>query len=134
MFITFHRSITRLYVKRATHTLRKIIKKLKPDLFRNLQCGHGLRSISMSFSLFTTDENSASVCTVSTGQNFCPWCSGREKVVGDDNNLSNLRESCGDVLKLQRRTEFAGNRGIRVNWCDRNIATSWRVCLVLQVK
>src|SRR4029434_2791458 len=26
MLITFHRSITRLYVKRATHTLRKIIK------------------------------------------------------------------------------------------------------------
>ena len=48
MFITFHRSITRLYVKRATHTLRKIIKKMKPDLFRNLQCGHGLCSIYMS--------------------------------------------------------------------------------------
>src|SRR4029434_1534798 len=47
MFITFHRSITRLYVKRATHTLENY-KKLKPDLFLNLQCGHGLRSISMS--------------------------------------------------------------------------------------
>src|SRR4029434_8108546 len=33
MFITFHRSITRLYVKRATHTLENY-KKLKPDLFR----------------------------------------------------------------------------------------------------
>ena len=30
--------------------------------------------------------------------------------MGDDNDLSNLRESCGDVLKLQRRAEFAGNR------------------------
>ena len=48
---------------------------------------------------------------VSAGQNFRPWCSrGRKKVVGDDNDLSNLRERCGDVLKLQRRAEFAGNR------------------------
>ena len=28
--------------------------------------------------------------------------------MGDDNDLSNLRESCGDVLKLQRHTEFRG--------------------------
>ena len=27
--------------------------------------------------------------------------------MGDDNDLSNLRESCGDVLKLQCRAEFA---------------------------
>ena len=48
---------------------------------------------------------------MSAGQNLRPWCSrGREKVVGDDNDLSNLRESCGDVLKLQRRSEFTGNR------------------------
>src|SRR4029434_9058154 len=33
MFITFHRSLTRLYVQRATHTLENY-KKLKPDLFR----------------------------------------------------------------------------------------------------
>src|SRR4029434_5007022 len=41
MFITFHRSITRLYVKRATHNSRKMIKKWKPDLFLNFRCGHG---------------------------------------------------------------------------------------------
>ena len=48
MFITFHRSITKLYVKRGHAHLAENYKKLKPDLFRNLQCGHGLCSISMS--------------------------------------------------------------------------------------
>ena len=30
--------------------------------------------------------------------------------MGDDNDLSNLRESCGDVLKLQRRGESLNSR------------------------
>src|SRR4029434_10182850 len=33
--------MTRLYLKRATHNLRKMIKKWKPDLFLNFWCGHG---------------------------------------------------------------------------------------------
>src|SRR4029434_458902 len=41
MFITCHRYFTRLYVKRATHNSRKMIKKCKPDLFLNFRCGHG---------------------------------------------------------------------------------------------
>ena len=77
--------------------------------------GHGLRSVS------TSGVATLRTLLVSAGQNFRPWCSrGREKVVGDDNDLSNLRESCGDVLKLQRCAEFAGNCWICVNWCDRN--------------
>src|SRR4029434_1450151 len=112
MFNTFHRSITALCKKGHAH-LAENYKKLKPDLFLNLQCGHGLRSV------FTSGVVSLRTLLVSAGQNFRPWCSHRrEKVVGDDNDLSNLRESCGDVLKLQRRAEFAGNRCIRVNLSD----------------
>ena len=85
-------------------------KKWKPDLFLNFRCRRSVSTSGGHSHCWIQTLLVSMVCTVSAGQNFCPWCSGREKVVGDDNDLSNLRESCGDVLKLQRRAEFAGNR------------------------
>ena len=51
------------------------------------------------------------VCTVSAGHKMSALgvaTEGRELWEKND-DLSNLRESSGDVLKLQRHPEFAGN-------------------------